>query len=95
MDKIFDKLPYDFLEGVKFAFYYMAAAGVGVLLIVASYFTVVGAVQKEYTAAKEKKIKTEKTFEDYKRIAFKRNDEFKKLVRVLARMHAVKNQFIL
>ena len=65
MDKIFDKLPYDFLAGVKPLYITLAAVALGLSLVVVYYFVGYGPVQDEYAALEKTKTQTEATLKNY------------------------------
>ncbi len=65
MDKIFDKLPYDFLVGVKPLYITLAAVALGLSLVVVYYFVGYGPVQDEYAALEKTKTQTEATLKNY------------------------------
>lgn len=67
MDKIFDKIPYDFLAGVK-PLYINLVGGVLVLsLAVAYYFLGHSPVQEEYAALEKTKFQTEAKLNKYQK----------------------------
>ena len=66
MDKIFDKLPYDFLAGVKPLYIWLVAGALGLGLLVAYYFVGYGPVQDEYAALEKTKTQTEATLQSYR-----------------------------
>ncbi len=55
MDKLFDKLPYEKLENIKFAHLIMGAIGAGFVVILGYFFSLYGASQMEYEGLQQKK----------------------------------------
>lgn len=60
LDKVFDKLPYEQLEKIKFVHLLMGAAGAGLLLFLIYFFTLYSAGQEETAALLAKKAEAEK-----------------------------------
>lgn len=60
LDKIFDKLPYEALEKVKFLHLLLGAAGIGFFLLAVHYFTLYSWAQDDFAALAAKKQEAEK-----------------------------------
>ncbi|MBI4382973.1 MAG: type 4a pilus biogenesis protein PilO [Nitrospinae bacterium] len=60
LDKIFDKLPYEVLEKVKFLQLLLGAAGIGLFLLAVHYFTLYSWAQDDFAALAAKKQEAEK-----------------------------------
>ena len=67
MDKIFDKLPYDFLTGLKPLYIKLAGGALVLSLVGVYYFFGYSPVQEEYEALEKTKIKTEAKLKSYQR----------------------------
>ena len=92
MDKFFDKLPYDTLEDIKFMHLIAGAAGVGLVIIVAYYFTLFSATSTELAELEKKKKNAEQTLKRHKAIVKKGDLAAKGLARVSGQLDAYKNQ---
>ena len=92
MEKIFDKLPYDLLEGVKFAQLFLGALGIGLVLGALYYFTLYDANQAEIASLQKKKTGLERTLKNYKEIVAKREFVEQQLALSRGELHAMKQQ---
>ena len=92
MEKLFDKLPYDDLEGVQFTHLLAGAIGVGLLLFVAYFFTLYSATHTEFENLTKQKIDAERTLNRYKATAAKEGLVAKNYSRVQGQFEAYKNQ---
>lgn len=64
LDNLFDKLPYEQLEKIKFIHLLMGAVGAGLLLMGVYYFTIYSSVQEEFVALLAQKAQAEKKLKD-------------------------------
>ncbi|KMP12706.1 hypothetical protein UR09_00515 [Candidatus Nitromaritima sp. SCGC AAA799-A02] len=92
MDQLFDKIPYDTLEDVPAIQVLAGAAGVGLLIFVAAYFTVFGAINTEFETLAKKKTETENKLNSYRTIVANKDSTFKKLVKTMGDLSIVKRQ---
>jgi type IV pilus assembly protein PilO len=92
MEKIFDKLPYDLLEGVKFIQLFLGALGIGLALGALYYFTIYDANQIEIASLQKKKTGLERTLKNYKAIVAKRVFVEQQLALSRGELHAMKQQ---
>lgn len=92
MDKLFDKLPYDTLEDIKFLHLLAGAVAIGLAIIVAYYFTLFSATNTELTGLVKKKETAERTLKRHKAIVKKGDLTEKDLARVSGQLDAYKNQ---
>ncbi len=68
MDKLFDKLPYDKLENIKFAHLIMGAVGAGIVVVIGYFLTLYGASQAEYDGLALKKDQLETQLSQAKKL---------------------------
>ena len=92
MDKLFDKLPYDTLEDIKFLHLLAGAVGIGLAIIAAYYFTLLSATNTELTGLVKKKETAERTLKRHKTIVKKGDSTEKDLARVSGQLNAYKKQ---
>jgi Tfp pilus assembly protein PilO len=92
MEKIFDKLPYDDLEVIKFSHLLSGAIGIGLVLFLAYYFTLYSATNREFEKLTAQKEVAERTLKQYKAIVAKEGFVAKNMARVRGRFNAFKNQ---
>jgi Tfp pilus assembly protein PilO len=92
MDKLFDKLPYDDLEGIQFTHMLAGATGIGLILFVAYYFTLYSATSTEFEKLVKKKEHAERTLKRYKSTVAKKDRVEKNMARVKGQFEAFKNQ---
>lgn len=92
MEKYFDKLPYDHLEGVKVAHWFAGAIGVGLILFLAYYLTLYSAINEEYKKIITEKERVEQTLKEYKATLAKESLVIKNLARVKDRFDVFKNK---
>ncbi len=92
MDKLFDKLPYDTLEGIKFLHLLAGAVAIGMAVIVAYYFTLFSASNTELTELVKKKETAERTLKRHKAVVKKGDLTEKDLARVSGQLDAYKKQ---
>jgi type IV pilus assembly protein PilO len=64
LDQLFDKLPYEQLEKIKFVHLLAGAVGTGVLFIVIYFFTIYSSGQEEFVALVVKKEQVEKKLKE-------------------------------
>jgi Tfp pilus assembly protein PilO len=92
MDKLFDKIPYDDLDGIKFAHLLGGAIGIGLVLFVAYFFTLYSATNTELEKLTKKKEAAERTLKRYKSTVAKEDRVAKNMARVKGQFDAYKNQ---
>ena len=92
MDKLFDKLPYDELDGIKFIHLLAGAVGIGLALFIAYYFTLYSATNTEFKMLAKQKVEAERTLKRYKGIVAKKDRVGKKLALVKGKFDSFKNQ---
>lgn len=92
MDKLFDKLPYDALEDIKFLHLLAGAIGLGIAIIAAYYFTIFSAANTEMTGLVKKKETAERTLKRHKSIVKKGDLTEKNLARVSGQLDVYKKQ---
>jgi len=92
LDKLFDKLPYENLEDIDPLHIFAGAAGVGVLLFVIAFFTLIGAVREEYGLLEEKKVTTERTLGRYEKTIGNKDQIFRKFVHTSGKLSGLKRQ---
>ena len=91
-DKIFDKLPYDTLEGVKLVHVVLVALGLGLLLGAAYYFTLYTANQEEMALLENQKVELTKTLKRYRLVVSQREAVTRQLALVRGNLDALKRQ---
>ena len=92
MEKYFDKLPYDHLEGVKVSHWFAGAIGVGLVLFLAYYLTLYSAINEEYKKIITEKERAEQTLKEYKATLAKESLVIKNFARVKGRFDVFKNK---
>ncbi len=92
MDRLFDKLPYDDLDGIKFIHLLAGAVGIGLALFIAYYFTLYSATNTEFKMLAKQKVEAERTLKRYKGIVAKKDRVGKKLALVKGKFDSFKNQ---
>lgn len=92
MDKLFEKLPYGALEGVKFSHLMASAVGTGLIIILAYYFTLFSASNKKLMELVKKKETAQRTLKRHKAIIRKGGLAAKDLARVSGQLEAYKKQ---
>jgi len=92
MEKLFDKLPYDDLEGIQVTHLLAGAMGIGLVLFLAYYFTLYSASSEEFTKLTRQKENAERTLKQYRATVAKEGLVAKNVARVKGRFDAYKNQ---
>ena len=92
MEKLFDKLPYDDLEGVQFTHLLAGAIGAGLLLFVIYFFTLYSATHTEFELLVKEKEVAERTLKRYKATVAKKEWVAKNLARIRGQFDAYKKQ---
>ena len=93
MDKLFEKLPYDDLDGIQFSHLLAGAAGIGLVLFIAYYFTLYSATSTEFEKLTKEKIAAERTLKRYKATVAKKDKVAKKLALAKADSMRIKVKF--
>ena len=92
MNKLFDKLPYDALEDIKFLHLLAGAVGIGLTIIATYYFTLFSATNTELNGLVKKKETAERALKRHKAIVRKGDLTEKDLARVSGKLDAYKKQ---
>jgi Tfp pilus assembly protein PilO len=92
IEKFFDKLPYDSLEGVKFIHVVFTAIGLGILLAVGYYFTLYTQNHDEMARLGNKKVELTKKLNRYRKVVGERDFVTKRLALVRGDLDAMKKQ---
>ena len=92
MDKLFDKIPYDDLDGIKFVHMLMGAIGIGLVLFMAYFFTLYSATNAEFVELTKKKKEAQRTLNRYKTKVAKEDRVSKSLALSKGRLDVFKNQ---
>jgi Tfp pilus assembly protein PilO len=92
MNKLFDKLPYDVLEDIKFLQLLAGAVGIGLAIIATYYFTLFSATNTELNGLVKKKEIAERALKRRKAIVRKGDLTEKNLARVSGKLDAYKKQ---
>ncbi len=92
MEKLFDKLPYDDLEGIQFTHLLAGAVGMGLLLFAAYFFTLYSATTAEFEKLTKQKKEAQRTLKRYQATVAKEGLVAKNLSRVKGQFNAYKTQ---
>ena len=92
MNKLFDKLPYDALEDIKFLQLLAGAVGIGLAIIATYYFTLFSATNTELNGLVKKKETAERALKRRNAIVRKEDLIEKDLARVSGKLDAYKKQ---
>jgi Tfp pilus assembly protein PilO len=92
MDKFFEKLPYDVLEGIKFLHLLAGAVGISLTIIAAYYFTLFSTTNTELNGLVKKNETAERVLKRYKAIVRKGDLTEKDLARVSVKLDNYKKQ---
>jgi type IV pilus assembly protein PilO len=92
MEKLFEKLPYDDLEVIKFSHLLSGSIVIGLVLFLAYYFTLYSATNREFEKLTRQKEVAEITLNQYKDTLAKEGFVAKNMARVRGRFNAFKNQ---
>jgi len=92
MDKIFDKLPYDLLDGVKLMQMLLMALGAGLAMGAIYFFTLYDATHTEIASLETKKTGLEKTLQANRELVAKKEFIANQLARTVGNLHAMKQQ---
>ena len=92
MNKLFDKLPYDALEGMKFLQLLVGAVVIGLAIIATYYFTLFSATNTELNGLVKKKETAERALKRRNAIVRKGDLTEKDLARVSGKLDAYKKQ---
>ena len=92
MDKIFDKLPYDLLEGFKPVQFLLIALGIGAALGAVYFFTLYDVTHTEIASLEKKKTSLESTLKTNRELVAKKEFIANQLARTLGDLHAMKQQ---
>ena len=92
IEKIFDYLPYDFLERVKFAHLLFVGAAIGGLMFAGYYFTIYQVTHEELVKLQKQKTQVQNKLESYQRLVAQKETIAKDLVRSTGHLEAMKQQ---
>jgi Tfp pilus assembly protein PilO len=92
MNKLFDKLPYDALEDIKFLHLLAGAVGIGLVITTTYYFTLFSSTNTELNGLVKKKETAERALKRRKAIVRKGDLTEKDLARVSGKLDAYKKQ---
>ncbi len=92
IEKIFEKLPYEFLEKVKGAHFLLAGAGVGLLMISAYFFTLYQDSQVELAKLQTQRTQMAQKLTNHKRLVAQKESIAQNLAHTTGRLDAVKQQ---
>jgi len=79
MDRIFNKLPYDILEGAGPAKIFAAAVGISLVLFILAFFTLISTIHTELETVKRKIVDTQYTLEKYFKVVASKDEVVKNL----------------
>lgn len=92
IEKLFERIPYEFLEKVKFFHFLAASAAIGFLLSAGYFFTLYQDAQKELTRLQTKRTQTAQKLTNYKQLVAQKDSVAKNLARTTGRLEALKQQ---
>ena len=79
MDRIFNKLPYDTLEGAGPAKIFAAAVGISLVFFILAFFTLISTIHTELETVKRKIVDTQYTLEKYFKVVANKHEVVKNL----------------
>ena len=79
MDRIFNKLPYDTLEGAGPAKIFAAAVGISLVFFILAFFTLISTINTELETVKRKIVDTQYTLEKYFKVVASKDEVVKNL----------------
>ena len=79
MDQIFNKLPYDTLEGAGPAKIFVGAVGISLVVFIFAFFTLISDVNSELETVKQKLVSTQYTLEKYFKVVASKHEVVKNL----------------
>ena len=92
MDKLFDKLPYDDLEGIQFTHMLGGAIGIGLILFLGYFFTLHSFTNEEFEKLVKQREEAERTLKRYNSKIAERGLVAKNMSRVKGQFEAYINQ---
>lgn len=92
MEKLFDKLPYEDLEGIKVAHLLAGSIGIGLALFLVYYLTLYSSTNEEFKKLTAQKEGAERTLKEYKAILFREDVVVKNMTLIRSRFDVFKNQ---
>ena len=92
MEKFFDKLPYEDLEGIKVAHLLAGSIGIGLVLFLVYYLTLYSSTNEEFKKLAAQKEGAEITLKEYKAILFREGLVAKNMTLIRSRFDVFKNQ---
>jgi Tfp pilus assembly protein PilO len=92
MEKLFDKLPYEDLEGIKVAHLLAGSIGIGLALFLVYYLTLYSSTNEEFKKLTAQKEGAERTLKEYKAILFREGLVAKNMTLIRSRFDVFKNQ---
>ena len=92
MEKLFDKLPYEDLEGIKVAHLLAGSIGIGLALFLVYYLTFYSSTNEEFKKLTAQKEGAERILKEYKAILFREGLVAKNMTLIRSRFDVFKNQ---
>ncbi len=92
IEQIFERIPYEFLEKVKFFHLLSASAAIGLLLSAGYFFTLYQDAHKELSKLQTQRARTAQKLENYKILVAQKDPIAKNLARTTGRLEALKQQ---
>ncbi len=92
IEKLFERLPYEFLEKIKFIHLLSASAAVGLLMFSVYFFTLYQDSKAELAKLQTQRTQTAQKLTNYKRLVAQKDSIAKNLARSTGRLDALKQQ---
>ena len=92
IEKIFERLPYEFLEKVKLAHFLAGGAVIGLLFFSAYFFTLYQDTQAELTKLRTQRTQTQQKLTNYKQLVAQKEPIAQNLAHITGRLDALKQQ---
>lgn len=92
IEKLFERLPYEFLEKVRFFHFLLASAAIGLLLFAAYFFTLHQDASKELARLQTQRTQIAQKLANYKGLVAQKDSIAKNLARTTGRLDALKQQ---
>lgn len=92
IEKFFERLPYEFLEKIKFIHLISVSVAVGLLMFSAYFFTLHQDAQAELAKLQGQRTQTAKKLTDYKNLVAQKEPIAKDLARKTGRLESLKQQ---
>jgi len=92
IEKIFERLPYEFLEKVKLAHFLAGGAVIGLLFFSAYFFTLYQDTQVELAALETQRTQSQQKLTNYRRLVAQKEPIAQNLAHITGRLDALKQQ---